>query len=134
MLCLCRWSAQDDDSMAWISLHIPKIFPQASSLHTLPYNSFALSVLLNQSSTSAYHVVALCASAHKMSREKWQHRANLPISVSERSISKCKPIMWCATRSTTGCQMLRPLGPSSSEEWVAQTEAIDTHEKTTLLR
>ena len=43
---------------------------------------------LIQGSTSAYHVVALCASAHRMSREKWQHRANLPISVSERSTSK----------------------------------------------
>ena len=29
---------------------------------------------------------------------------------------KCKPIMWCATRSNTGFQRLRLIGPPSSED------------------
>ena len=70
LLCVCRWRA--------LLCTISKPVPQASSSHTLPYYSFALPVLAPQGSTSAYHVVALCASAHRMSREKWQHRANVP--------------------------------------------------------
>ena len=108
LLCVCRWRA--------LLCTISKPVPQASSSHTLPYYSFALPVLAPQGSTSAYHVVALCASAHRMSRDKWQHRANVPISGSERSTSKCKPIMWCATTSSTGFQKLRSVGPSSSED------------------
>ena len=53
-------------TIAWHGFHctFSKPGPRASSLHTLPHCSFALPVLLKQGSTSAHHVVALCASAH----------------------------------------------------------------------
>ena len=75
--------------MAWISLHSLKT---CSTGFILTHTAVLFFRPVSFGSTSAYHGVALCASTHRMSREKWQHKANLPTSVSERSISKCNSL------------------------------------------
>ena len=101
-------------TIAWLGFSLLVLKTRSTSFiltHTAVLFFRPVSFLLNQGSTFAYHVVALCALAHKMSRENWQHKTNLPISASERSISKCKPIMWCATRSSTGFPDVEASGP-----------------------
>ena len=117
MLCVCRWRAQDDDSMGWIfSAQSQNPFTR---LHPHTHCRTILSPCqfwLHRAPLPRAMLWRCAPQRTGCQGEKWQHRANVPISVSERSTSKCKPIMWCATTSSTGFQRLRSVGPSSSED------------------
>ena len=108
-LCVCRWSAQDDDSMARISLHNPYTHPY-THYRTI---SFALSVCLKQGSTSACHVVALCASAHRMSTAAQGQSAHL--RVREEHIKLQTNHVVC-DQIHQGVPDVEASGPSSSED------------------
>ena len=93
-------------TIAWLGClcTFSKPVPQASSSHTLPYSSFALSVF------SAYHVSWRCAPQRKGCQGRsGQHKANLPITVSEEAYQNANQS--CGVRTDPA---RRPVGPSSS--------------------
>ena len=91
---------------------------------------------LIQGSTSAYHVVAWrCAPQRTGYQGRNGSTGPICLSPCQRGADqKCKPIMWCATRSNTGFQRLRLIGPSSSEDEPLKLMPLAHMKKTALLR
>ena len=133
MLCVCRWSAQDDDCMAWISLpHSQKT--RSTSFHPYTHCRTGLSpcqFLLNQGLHFRVPCLWRCApQPHRMSKEKWQLSANLHISASERSISKMQTNHVVCDQIQHGVPVVEASGPRRHQRMSRlKLKPFGTHEK-----